>query len=131
MSFILAVLTISLCIVAMIFAYRGVPGSARDIGWKMSGVWCNPDNLHVLLHSNGNLLRGHIVENVDDDRADGALVIKELEVKPLWRWSDGTFVAPGSREEHAVQLRLKGARTLKVKFLSENKMEEWRLVDPM
>lgn len=132
MSFIFLILLFSIGVASMIFFYRGLPGSSRDIGWKMSGVWCNPDNVHVMLHSQGSLLRGHVVSSAKfGDQPDGALVIKELEVKPLWRWSDGTFVQPGSREEHHVRLRLKGSRTLSVQFLRENKMEEWKLIDPM
>ena len=131
MSLIFLILLFSLGVVALIFIHRGFPGSARDIGWKMSGVWTNPKNLRVLLHSNGAMLRGHIVTPGAHDHPDGALVIKELHVRPLWQWSDGTFVEPGSREEHHVRLRLKGAKTISVKFLPENKMEEWKLIDPM
>ena len=131
MDGIFLILLFSFGAVALIFFYRGLPGSARDIGWKMSGVWSNPSNLHVLLHNKGCMLRGHIVSPGNPVDASGALVIKELEVKPLWRWSDGTYVEPGSKEEHAVQLRLKSSRTLSVKFLPENKTEEWKLVDPL
>jgi hypothetical protein len=132
MSFIFVILLFSIGVVALIFFYRGLPGSSRDIGWKMSGVWSNPNNLHVMLHSQGCLLKGHVVKSEKlNDQREGVLVIKELEVKPLWRWSDGTFVEPGSQEEHHIRLRLKGARTLSVQFLPENKTEEWKLVDPM
>jgi len=132
MSFIFLILAFSMSAVGVIFFYRGLPGSARDIGWKMSGVWSNPSNLHVLLHNNGSMLRGHIVSTGKSaDEANGTLVIKELEVKPLWRWSEGTYVVPGSKEEQAVRLRLKGSRTLSVMFLPENKTEEWKLIDPM
>jgi hypothetical protein len=131
MSAIVLVLLFSIGVVTLIFVHRGLPGSARDIGWKMSGVWSNPRNLRVMLHSTGGMLRGHVVSPGAHDHPDGALVIKELHVRPLWRWSDGTFVEPGSRQEHHVRLRLKGTRTISVKFLPENKTEEWKLIDPM
>jgi hypothetical protein len=133
MSFILLVLLFSLGAVALIFIHRGLPGSAKDIGWKMSGVWSNPNNLHVLLHSNGRHMRGHVVTTVAENglHADSALVIKELSVKPLWRWSEGTYVEPVTRREHPVRLRLSGTRTISVKFVDEAKTEQWKLIDPL
>jgi len=131
MNLIFLILLFSFGAVALIFFYRALPGSARDIGWKMSGIWSNPGNLHVLLHNNGCMLRGHLVSPGTSAEAGGTLVIKELEVKPLWRWSAGTYVEPGSKEEHAVKLRLKSSTTLSVRFLSEDKTEEWKLIDPM
>jgi hypothetical protein len=131
MSFIFLILFFSFGAVALIFIYRGFPGSSRDMGWKMSGIWCNPNNLHVMLHCNQGRLKGHVVSSATDDRRDANLIIKELEVQPLWQWSDGTYVVPGSHEEHHVRLRLKGSRTLAVKFIPENKTEEWKLVDPL
>jgi hypothetical protein len=133
MSFIFVILLFSLSAVALIFIHRGLPGSARDMGWKMSGVWSNPSNLHVLLHANGARMRGHIVSSLKDNDtlADSSLVVKELAVRPLWQWSDGTFVEPGSREEHRVRIRLTGSRTLRVKFPDDQKTEEWKLIDPM
>jgi hypothetical protein len=133
MNFIFVILFFSMGAVVLIFIHRGLPGSAKDIGWKMSGVWSNPRNLHVLLHANGCLMRGHIVSSHHDidNRSDSSLVIKELTVKPLWQWSDGTFVEPGSGAEHHVRVRLKGAHTLSVKFPENQKIEEWKLIDPM
>jgi hypothetical protein len=133
MGFILLFLLFSLSAVSLIFIHRGLPGSAKDIGWKMSGVWCNPNNLHVLLHSNGRFMRGHVVTTVYENglHADSALVIKELAVKPLWRWSEGTYVEPVTRREHPVKMRLSGTRTIFIKFLDEQKTEEWKLIDPL
>lgn len=78
-------------------------------------------------------MRGHIVSSSADydKQSESSLVIKELAVRPLWQWSDGTYVEPGSGELHRVRLRLKGSRTLSVKFLEEQKTEEWKLIDPM
>jgi hypothetical protein len=133
MSVILLILLFSTSAVALIFIHRGLPGSARDMGWKMSGVWSNPRNLHVLLHANGARMRGHVVSSQADYEAqsENSLVIKELSIKPLWQWSDGTFVEPISRLEHRVRLRLTGSRTLRVKFLEDHKTEEWKLIDPL
>lgn len=132
MSFIFVFLLFSLSAVALIFIHRGLPGSSKDIGWKMSGVWSNPSNLHVLLHANRGVMRGHIVSTGNETiHADSSLVIKELEVRPLWRWSSGTFVEPVSRREHPVQVRLSGMRTISVKFLDDKKIEEWKLIDPL
>jgi hypothetical protein len=133
MSFIFLFLLFSLIAVAIIFIHRGLPGSSKDIGWKMSGVWSNPRNLHVLLHANGGIMRGHIVSSADKSitQADSSLVIKELAVKPLWQWSDGTYVEPVSRQEHPVKLRLTGTRKICVKFLDNKTVEEWRLIDPL
>ena len=98
----------------------------------MSGVWSNPTNQHVLLHANGGIMRGHIVSTGDETiHADSSLVIKELAVRPLWRWSAGTFVEPVSRREHPVLVRLSGTRTISVKFLDEKKVEQWKLIDPL
>jgi hypothetical protein len=119
-------------IVALIFIHRGLPGSSRDIGWKMTGIWRNPKNLDVMLHTQGNQMRGHlVVPGSNNDQPDGALVIRELEVKPLWRWSDGTYLKPGSREEFHVRIKLKSSRKLSVQFIEEKKMEEWRLIDSL
>jgi hypothetical protein len=133
MSFLLLIMLFSLSAVALIFIHRGLPGSARDMGWKMSGVWSDPKNLHVLLHANGARMRGHVVSSLNDldAQSENSLVIKELSIKPLWQWSDGTFVEPISRLEHRVRLRLTGSRTLRVKFLEEHKTEEWKLIDPL
>src|SRR5262245_56961313 len=98
MSFIFLFLLFSMSAVALICIHRGLPGSSRDIGWKMSGVWSNPNNLHVLLHAQGGFMRGHIVSTTEDydKQPESSLVIKELAVRPLWQWSDGTYVEPGS-----------------------------------
>jgi hypothetical protein len=133
MSFIFLILLFSTSAVALIFIHRGLPGSARDMGWKMSGVWSNPRNLHVLLHANGARMRGHVVSSIKDEaESENSLVIKELAVKPLWQWSDATFVEPGSRLEHRVRVRLEvWRRTLCVKFPENKKAEEWKLIDPL
>ena len=132
MSFIFLILLFSLSAVALIFIHRGFPGSSKNIGWKMSGVWCNPNNLHVQLNANGGIMRGYIVSTANETiHADSSLVIKELAVKPWWQWSTGTFVEPVSRQEHPVMLRLSGLRTISVKFLKEKKTEQWKLIDPL
>ena len=78
-------------------------------------------------------MRGHVVssQNDLDAQSENSLVIKELSINPLWQWSDGTFVEPGSREEHRVRIRLTGSRTLRVTFPDDQKTEVWKLIDPM
>lgn len=135
MSLVIVIFCIASLSVMFIFIHRGFPGSAKDIGWKMSGVWSNhKHNLHVLLHNSNEQLRGHVVwsDALEHQRSvEGALVIKGIEIKPFWQWSTGTYVEPISNKERPVRLRLKGNKKLSVQFSPNVKAEEWRLIDPM
>mgnify|MGYP001604593463 CR=1 FL=1 len=122
--------------------YRGFPGSIQYIGWKISGIWENgPQTIQVLIHNNGPMVRGHVVWANEDDLAErgkiiGSLILKEVKLKPFWRWSNGTYIDPVTNREFPLRIRLKNNKSLTVHFY-ENAggevliKEEWQLVNPL
>ena len=124
-----------------IFNYR-FPGSIQYVGWKISGIWENDSHtIHVLIHNQGPMVRGHVVWANEDDRAQkgkmiGSLILKEVKLRSFWRWSDGTYICPMTNKEFPLRLRLRNNKSLSVHFFVNTGgeiliKEEWQLVNPL
>jgi len=126
----------------ILFQYLGFPGSIQYVGWKISGIWKNGSGtFQVLIHNNGPIVRGHVVWANENDQTEkrkliGALVLKEVQLKPFWRWSKGTYIDPITNQEFPLRLRLRNNKNLSVHFFESLNgevliKEEWELVNPL
>lgn len=133
---------IAFALLYILFNYRGFPGSVQHVGWKISGIWENgAGTIQVLIQNSGNIVCGHVVWADEDDQIGkgklvGSLILKEVTLKSLWRWSNGIFIDPVTKKEFPLRFRLSKNKILSVHFFEYRGgdvllKEEWQLVSPL